>query len=751
MGVVYLARDPALRRLVAIKILSVVNSELRERFAREARSAASLHHQHIVTVYDVGEAMGRPFIAMEYIEGETVGQMIRRRLPLSLVRKLELMLELCSGLGYAHRAGILHRDIKPGNLMITSGGVLKILDFGLARSAAEGSSAGLTLAGSMVGTPHYMSPEQIENYPLDHRSDIFAVGLVIYELLAYQKAYPGDDYRSVFHRILNTAPPALSELCVGIQPELESVVSKAIQKSPDRRYQQLSSMADALGQILERERAADLESTVSVDRDSATAPPSGDRGPRTPSPTPRRVVDIAGIARRRTLQIEAYLTRAGELFQQGALELAIEQCEMALVLDPEEPRVLERLHEVHRSLEDGQVGVWLAAADAHLRDNEVTSAGALIAQALDLRPESSEAKRLQQVLLARRREHERATERKRAARSAIDHAIAHIDNGAFEAAVRAASEALAHEPDNVEARHLKQQALDALEERRQQQAREQQALDIVAAARTCAATGDLDRAIQLLQESGLPHQLIHEGLRDLRAEVEARNERARAEAEATRRAEWEARQRLLDEEKRQANEEARQHAHEEAEQRGREAEQLAPDLDESRRREEEERDERARTEDAARQQPALIARLAAAARALPTRAVIGIAVLAAAVLIAGGISMTRAARPTTVEQPRDKGPFQPPLIGEGTVVLDALPWAEVVGIVNKHGKAQPVASNTYTPVTLRLPQGEYEVTLRNGTTRTISVSVGAGGSVAPDAIDFGQINAGDYFRDHGWR
>jgi serine/threonine protein kinase len=184
MGVVYLATDPALGRTVAIKMLTEDNEELRERFAREARSAAALKHNNIVTIYDVGEDQGRPFIAMEYLEGENLAEVIRRRAQVPLRQKLDWILELCAGLGYAHRTHIVHRDIKPANLLITTEGALKILDFGIARVTADATADGLTRMGMLMGSPHYMSPEQAEGQPVDERSDIFAVGLVMYELLS---------------------------------------------------------------------------------------------------------------------------------------------------------------------------------------------------------------------------------------------------------------------------------------------------------------------------------------------------------------------------------------------------------------------------------------------------------------------------------------------------------------------------------------------------------------------------------------
>jgi serine/threonine-protein kinase len=178
MGSLYLARDPAIDRLVAIKLLrrGFDTDALRERFAREARAAGRLRHTHIVTIFDVGEHDGDPFIAMEFLAGETLAELIRQEARLSLSRRLELLEELCDGLAYAHRAGLVHRDIKPANLMVDADGVLKILDFGIVRV----DESGITQSGVLVGTINYMAPEQVLGIAVDHRSDIFAVGLVAY-------------------------------------------------------------------------------------------------------------------------------------------------------------------------------------------------------------------------------------------------------------------------------------------------------------------------------------------------------------------------------------------------------------------------------------------------------------------------------------------------------------------------------------------------------------------------------------------
>lgn len=249
MGVVYLATDPLLQRTVAIKVLPVNDDDLRARFAREARSAAALRHPNVVTIYDVGEDGGNPFIAMEFLDGESIAELVSRRAPLSVDRRLQLVLELCAGLGYAHKNGIVHRDIKPGNLMVIGEGTLKILDFGLARFTNDASGPALTQVGSVLGSPHYMSPEQVEGKIADARSDIFSVGVVLYELLTFQKAYPGGSTPVVLHNIVHLAPTPIRELLPSIDSELEAIVNKALEKDPAKRYQDLNSLAAALTHV----------------------------------------------------------------------------------------------------------------------------------------------------------------------------------------------------------------------------------------------------------------------------------------------------------------------------------------------------------------------------------------------------------------------------------------------------------------------------------------------------------------------
>src|SRR5688500_174819 len=210
MGSLYLARDtnPNTNRLVAVKLLlaNLDSGDLRERFAREARALAALNHPNIVDIYDSGEFQGSPFIVMEYVRGETLGEKIKRRAPMSLSQQLKLMVELCSGLSHAHDAGIIHRDIKPANLMVDQYGRLKILDFGIARVSEGLTRVGVqvTQLNMRIGTPGYMSPEQIEGGDIDRRSDVFAVGAVCYELISHREAFTRANTRQLENKVLQS-------------------------------------------------------------------------------------------------------------------------------------------------------------------------------------------------------------------------------------------------------------------------------------------------------------------------------------------------------------------------------------------------------------------------------------------------------------------------------------------------------------------------------------------------------------------
>jgi hypothetical protein len=212
MGTVFKAHDPILNRLVALKVISgevEVSDELKARFFREARACAKLNHPNIILVYDLGEDQDRLFIVMEFLEGEELKRIIAERRPIPLETKLGLMSQICDGLHYAHQHGVIHRDIKPGNIFVLRNGQARILDFGIARIAAN--DPGLTRTGFIMGTLRYMSPEQARGR-VDQRSDIFSVGAVFYELLAYRPAFDRENPMEILEQLRAEEPPSLTEL-----------------------------------------------------------------------------------------------------------------------------------------------------------------------------------------------------------------------------------------------------------------------------------------------------------------------------------------------------------------------------------------------------------------------------------------------------------------------------------------------------------------------------------------------------------
>ncbi|HXI02696.1 MAG TPA: serine/threonine-protein kinase, partial [Candidatus Saccharimonadales bacterium] len=256
MGEVYKARDTRLDRTVAVKVLPseiAGRADLRERFDREARAASNLSHPNICAIHDVGHQEGVDFIVMEYHEGETLASRLERG-PLPLPELLPLAVQLSEALDVAHRQGFIHRDIKPGNIMLTRSGA-KLLDFGLAKSAFPGAGAAgpltaaptatspLTAEGTIVGTFQYMAPEQLEGAPADARSDIFAFGAVLYEMATGRRAFEGKTQASLAASILKEEPRPLTALAPMTPPALERVVRICLSKDPEERWQTARDMA----------------------------------------------------------------------------------------------------------------------------------------------------------------------------------------------------------------------------------------------------------------------------------------------------------------------------------------------------------------------------------------------------------------------------------------------------------------------------------------------------------------------------
>ena len=299
MGSVFLAHDPQLDRPVAIKLLreGLDNGELRERFAREARSAARLRHPNIVTIFDVGEYDGLPYIAMEFVAGESLASVVRERRPLSFPRKLALMEGLSAGLSYAHRAGIVHRDIKPANLLIDIDGVLKILDFGIAR--IEGGDGEVkTAAGMIIGSLNYMAPEQIRGSEIDARVDMFAAGAVFYELLTYRQAFPGGGVEALY-KVVDLEPEPLAAVAPELDPEMGAIVARCLKKNRDDRYSDMSAVQREIARLQQHW-------PIDAASDTVHGPlPAGVLAPELPHLTPTPVPAPAAAAFEGTIIVPA--------------------------------------------------------------------------------------------------------------------------------------------------------------------------------------------------------------------------------------------------------------------------------------------------------------------------------------------------------------------------------------------------------------------------------------------------------------
>jgi len=261
MGEVYKARDTRLDRTVAIKVLPehrYNTPQARERFEREAKAISSLNHPHICTLHDVGQQDGIDYLVMEYLEGQTLANRLKRG-PLPLDQVLQLAIEITEALDAAHRHGVIHRDLKPGNIVLTKSGV-KLLDFGLAKVRTTGTTAGatalptetaLTGEGTLLGTLQYMAPEQLEGQEADARTDIFALGAVIYEMGTGRKAFEGKGQASLISAILTAEPPPISTLQSMAPPALDHVVRTCLAKEPEMRWQNAQDISVELKWIVD--------------------------------------------------------------------------------------------------------------------------------------------------------------------------------------------------------------------------------------------------------------------------------------------------------------------------------------------------------------------------------------------------------------------------------------------------------------------------------------------------------------------
>jgi serine/threonine protein kinase len=317
MGTVYKARDPRLDRLVAVKMMSeelLIEEEMRGRFQREAKSAANLQHPNIVTIFDFGELEGEgsPYIVMELLEGTSLAQLMEEKKPERLEDRVSIITQICRGLDYAHKRGVIHRDVKPGNIQVLPSGTAKILDFGIA--LGEGSTI-KTKTGLVMGTPNYMAPEQISSEVVDHRADMWAVGVILYELLSGERPFTATTIPGLVYQIVHSPPPPLDERKLGLPPKLVQVAERVLQKNPDHRFRDLAH----LSRMLEKVMGA-----------------------------PALTVELSGEARSRGYTTNLDLAKS--LLSQGQPQRALEAARRAQALEPSHRSIVDLIHEIERAL-----------------------------------------------------------------------------------------------------------------------------------------------------------------------------------------------------------------------------------------------------------------------------------------------------------------------------------------------------------------------------------------------------------------
>jgi len=327
MGVVYKGEDPALDRTVALKTIilsdeTAARSEYHARFFQEAKAAGRLNHPQIITVYDFGEEGEVAYMAMEFLKGTELRTRMKEG-TISVPEAVHIAEQVAEGLGYAHEHGVVHRDIKPSNIMLLPHDQVKIMDFGIARMRASDQK---TSTGLVLGTPKYMSPEQVAGSPVDHRSDIFSLGVVLYEMLTHTKLFSGEDTPQIFHNVVNFQPPVPSRVNPEVPPMLDFVVERALKKDPAVRYQDAFELAgdlhSALAELVNREAAAtekrerDTTKTIKLEADplktALPIPAAGAIGSDTRLPVSRRFDCSDAIARltKPTWRDRSLLTRA---------------------------------------------------------------------------------------------------------------------------------------------------------------------------------------------------------------------------------------------------------------------------------------------------------------------------------------------------------------------------------------------------------------------------------------------------------
>ncbi|MGA1985286.1 MAG: protein kinase, partial [Candidatus Sulfotelmatobacter sp.] len=409
MGLVYRAFDRQLNREVAIKTVTegfTGDQEMLQRFYREAAKTGALKHPNIVIVYDLGEQDGFPYIVMEYLSGDPLDKLIRSGQSLALAFKLKIIEQVCYALGYAHRNDVIHRDVKPANVIVQSDGIVKLLDFGIARQ--EKTDGHLTRTGHVIGTIQYMAPERLRNEPFDGRSDIFSVGVMLFELLTGELPFTGE--YGLVQQILSGKYRPLSQFLQQYPPALDNVLERSLAKNPNDRYSTADEMAaevSSLAHELKKEQVAEwIERAERLVQEEqyATAREVLLQLLKVDSQHTRARQLIAQVQqnltmRQRAEQIRKLRQQAEEAAGDKRYDEAIADLQEACGLDPENSELSELLETARqkkrrKELLDG----YLRQADSARDRGDLEGAEAVIAKAFELDSEDSRVRAAQGAL-----------------------------------------------------------------------------------------------------------------------------------------------------------------------------------------------------------------------------------------------------------------------------------------------------------------------------------------------------------------
>ena len=409
MGIVYRATDPHLDRPVAIKMMTgpfAENPDILKRFFREAQSLGSLQHPNIVTVYDLGDYGGNPYLVMQYLEGEGLDAVLTHRRQLSLLDKITIIIQVCHGLSYAHRHGVVHRDIKPANIMLAKDGGIKIFDFGIAHVGHQS----VTRTGQIVGTLSYMAPEQVNAQPIDARTDLFSTGVVLYQLFTNHLPFEGENTATTLLKIVHEPPPPLAMFLPSYPPEMEQVLLRALAKNPDERYSSADEFALDLAQLqgqLKQDLISQEMQEVALFLDRGEVYKAQDSLLRVvkidqhQTAATRLLREVQQRIQREEIdkQVCGLRERAEDALSDGQFENAMEAVDRALDLDRNNTE-LQELRESLRaaSLRAEKLHNALKMAEGAHAEGKLEEAKQAAEEALEVAPDDAQAKTLHRVI-----------------------------------------------------------------------------------------------------------------------------------------------------------------------------------------------------------------------------------------------------------------------------------------------------------------------------------------------------------------